>query len=146
MEAVVVNTAFPPPYPAGVPRTDTSNDFAQRLAAIRKKRGVTLQQLADRVKVHVQHLKRYEAGSSQPTLDVRRPIAKALNVTSDRLLFGDEERGPDDNLRPQFEAVNCFDPDEKQVVRSLLEGMILKHEARRWSSYSLERSNNGGKK
>jgi hypothetical protein len=41
--------------------------------------------------------------------------------------------GPDDDLRLQFDAVSRFDADEKHVVRSLLEGMILKHEAHRWS-------------
>lgn len=57
-----------------------------------------------------------------------------------RRTFGMDQRGPDDDLRLQFEAVSRFDPDEKQVVRSLLEGMILTHEARRWSSV------NGGAK
>jgi hypothetical protein len=57
-----------------------------------------------------------------------------LGVTSDQLLFGKNERGPDEELRLQFEAVSQFDAEEKQVVRSLLEGMILKHEARRWST------------
>jgi transcriptional regulator with XRE-family HTH domain len=111
---------------------------------LRRERGLTQQQLAERVAVDVQQLKRYEAGSSQPTLDVIRKMALALNVSSDRLLFGEEERGPDDDLRLQFEAINSFDPEEKQVVRSLLEGMILKHEARRWSS-SFERPKTGGK-
>lgn len=144
METLSVNTVFLPAYSAGVPRTDSSLDFAVRLAALRKERGLTQIQLAERVEVHIQQLKRYEAGSSQPTRDVIRNMAKALNVTSDCLLFGDEERGPDDDLRLQFEAVNRFGPDEKQVVRSLLEGMILKHEARRWTS-SLAAAKNGGK-
>jgi hypothetical protein len=34
----------------------------------------------------------------------------------------------------QFEAVSRFDPEEKKIIRSLLDGMILKHEARRWST------------
>ena len=34
----------------------------------------------------------------------------------------------------QFEAVGRFSEDEKQTVRELLEGMILKHEARRWDA------------
>ncbi|MGO9130068.1 MAG: helix-turn-helix domain-containing protein, partial [Bryobacteraceae bacterium] len=79
-------------------------------------------------------LRRYEAGASQPTLDVIRRLATALSVSADLLLFGKDERGPDDDLRLQFEAVSRFGAEEKQVVRSLLEGMILKHEARRWSS------------
>ena len=115
-----------------MPRKPPTHDFHERLAALRKEKGLTQQQLADKVKVHVQQLKRYEAGSSQPTLDVIRNLAKALGVTSDRLLFGADERGPDDDLKLQFEAVSKFDPEEKKVVRSLLEGMILKHEARRW--------------
>jgi hypothetical protein len=35
-----------------------------------------------------------------------------------------------------LEAVSRFDEDEKRVIRSLLEGMILKHDARRWQSVS----------
>jgi K+/H+ antiporter YhaU regulatory subunit KhtT len=57
------------------------------------------------------------------------------------LLFGKDERGPDDDLRMQFEAVTRFDEEEKRAVRSLLEGMILKHEARRWQTLS-----NGGER
>jgi len=43
------------------------------------------------------------------------------------------------------EAVSRFDAEEKQVVRSLLEGMILKHEARRWSSGNGRVNRGGGK-
>jgi transcriptional regulator with XRE-family HTH domain len=109
-------------------------DFPQRLAALRKEHGLTQQTLAARVGVHVVQLRRYEAGASQPTLEVIRKLATALSVSADLLLFGKDERGPDEELRLQFEAVSRFDADEKRVVRSLLEGMILKHEARRWSS------------
>lgn len=93
---------------------------------------------ADFVSVHVVQLRRYEAGSSQPTLDVIRRLAAALQVSADLLLFGDNQRGPDDDLKLQFEAVSLFDPEEKRVVRSLLDGMILKHEARRWSASEKE--------
>ena len=136
MEFLNVNM---PPLPSSlgsVPATASLKDFARRLAALRKEKGLTQQQLADRIQTHVQQLKRYEAGSSQPTLDAIRKLAIALGVTSDQLLFGKDERGPDDELRLQFEAVTRFDPEEKQVVRSLLEGMILKHEARRWQTVS----------
>lgn len=97
---------------------------------------MTQQQLSERVGVHVQQLKRYEAGSSQPTLDVIRNLAIALGATADQLLFGKDERGPDEDLRLQFEAVSRFSPEEKKVIKSLLDSMILTHEARRWSSGS----------
>ncbi|MFT4508081.1 hypothetical protein [Caballeronia sp. 15711] len=40
----------------------------------------------------------------------------------------------------QFEAVSQFSPEEKQTVRELLEGLILKHEARRWSARTAQKS------
>jgi transcriptional regulator with XRE-family HTH domain len=138
MQSLYVNHAPPSPYPAFVARTDSANDFSERLTALRKERGLTQQALADRIGGHVQQLKRYEAGSSQPTLEVIRKLATALSVSSDQLLFGKDERGPDDDLRLQFEAISRFDEEEKHVVRSLLEGMILKHEARRWQNVSSE--------
>ncbi len=42
-------------------------------------------------------------------------------------------RGPGD-LRLRVEAVSRFDPEEKKIIRSLPDGMILKHEARNWSA------------
>jgi transcriptional regulator with XRE-family HTH domain len=136
MESLEVNPIPLVSYAAVVPRSQTENDFAQRLAFLRKQRSFTQQQLSERVGVHVQQLKRYEAGSSQPTLDVIRNMAVALGVTADQLLFGKDERGPDEDLRLQFEAVSRFSAEEKKVLRSLLDSMILTHEARRWSSRS----------
>jgi transcriptional regulator with XRE-family HTH domain len=130
-----VNTPPVISYPGVVPRSQidqhAASDFPQRLAALRRQRGLTQQQLADRVGVHAQQLKRYEAGASQPTLDVIRNLAVALGTTSDYMLFDKEERGPDDDLRLQFEAVSRFDAEDRKTARALLDGLILRHEAKR---------------
>lgn len=120
----------------------TAVEFPQRLADLRKQHSLTQAKLAERIGMHVVQLRRYEAGTSQPTLDVIRKLSTALQVSADMLLFGKDERGPDDDLRLQFEAVSRFDDEEKRVVRSLLEGMILKHEARRGQNVS----NGGGER
>lgn len=106
--------------------------LAQRLVAIRKQRGMTQQVVADEVGVHVTQLRRYEAGTAQPTADVLRRLAIALRTSADTLLFGEDERGPDEELRLQFEAACRLDPDEKHLVKEVVEGIILKHDARRW--------------
>lgn len=105
-------------------------DFAHRLAALRKERGLTQQALADLVQVHLTQINRYETGDSQPMLDVIRRLAIALTVTTDELIFGKDERGPDDDLRLQFEAISQFDEEDKELARGLLEGLILKHQAK----------------
>lgn len=109
-----------------------SMDFPERLVHLRKHKQLTQQALADTAGVSASILKRYESGKAQPTLPVLRRLAIALGVSGDALLFDKDERGPDDDLRLHFEAVARMSPEEKQVVRSLLEGMILKHDAKRW--------------
>jgi len=106
--------------------------LAERLVTIRKQRGMTQQALADEAGVHVTQLRRYEAGSAQPTADVLRRLAIALRTGADALLFGENERGPDEELRLQFEAVCRLDPEEKRLVREVVEGIILRHDAKRW--------------
>ncbi len=109
-------------------------DFPQRLVALRKEKGLTQQALADKVGVHVMQIRRYEGGNSQPTLDVIRRLAIALSVSADTLLFDPEDRGPSDDLRLQFEALSQFDPEARKVAKTVLDGLILQHQARRLAS------------
>jgi transcriptional regulator with XRE-family HTH domain len=109
-------------------------DFPQRLATLRKERALTQQALADHVGVHVSQIRRYEAGDSTPTLDVLRKLAIALSVSADTLVFDTDERGPDEDLRLQFEATTRLSDDEKRVVKTVIEGILLSHEAKRWAA------------
>jgi transcriptional regulator with XRE-family HTH domain len=109
-------------------------DFPERMAALRKAKGLTQQALADKVSVHLTQIQRYERGAVQPTLDVIRRLAIALSVSADVLIFDKDERGPDDDLKLQFEAISRMSKDEKKIIKALLDGMILKHEAQRWST------------
>lgn len=112
--------------------------FPSRLIQLRKALGMTQNGLSDVAELHVNQIRRYEAGTAQPTLDALIRLAKVLHVRLDDLVFGEQERGPSDDLALQFEAVSQFSEAEKQTVRELLEGMILKHEARRWDSARAE--------
>jgi transcriptional regulator with XRE-family HTH domain len=106
--------------------------FPERLAALRKKKGLTQQVLADHVGSSVIQVHRYESGTSQPTLDVIRKLSLALGVTADELIFDSDERGPDEDLKLQFEAVSRFDPEARKVAKEVLDSLILKQEAKRW--------------
>ena len=115
-------------------RTLMRMDFHKRLAQLRKDKGLTQDALASAAGINVSQIKRYETGASQPGLDALRKLAIALGVSTDLLLFDKDERGPDDELRLLFEAVTRFDKEGKRVARTLLESLILKQEAKRWTS------------
>ena len=105
--------------------------FSERLGRLRKQRQLTQQALADLAGIHLTQIQRYEAGSAQPTLDVMKKLAVALTASTDWLIFEDDERGPDDELRLHFEALRQFDEDERKTLLDVLDGLILKHQARR---------------
>ena len=106
MQSLLVNASPASLYPVLVARIDSNSDFHSCLATIHKESGLTQQALADRIDSQVQQLKRYEAGSYQPTREVVRNLASALSVCSDQLLFGKDECGPDDDLRLQLGTVS----------------------------------------
>lgn len=109
-------------------------DFPERLARIRKEKGLTQLELAEKSGVSVIQIRRYEGGSAQPSMELIRKLAIALCTTADLLVFDKDERGPDDDLRLQFEAISKFRTEEKKIVKAILEGLILRHEAKRWAT------------
>jgi transcriptional regulator with XRE-family HTH domain len=56
-----------------------------RLRALRKRRGVTLEQLADITGISVSTLSRLESGRRRPTLELLLPLARAHRVPLDEL-------------------------------------------------------------
>lgn len=104
--------------------------FSARLIALRKDKGLTQQALADVTHIHVQQIKRYEAGTSEPSAEALRKIARTFSISTDWLLFEDGERGPSDDLRLQFEAISHMPEEERHIVKALLEGMILKYQTK----------------
>ena len=112
----------------------TTMSIAQRLVTLRKQKGLTQQVLANSIGLHITQIKRYEAGSSQPSLEALKKIAQTFRVTTDSLIFELDELEPDEDLRLQFKAVSNMPEEERQIVKQLLEGMIIKYEAERWSS------------
>jgi transcriptional regulator with XRE-family HTH domain len=115
-------------------RTFFMMSLAKRLIVLRKQKNLTQQQMADTLGIHVNSLKKYEAEQALPSLDALKKIAIALHVSTDFLLFEEHERGPSDDLALQFEAVSQMPDDEQMVVREVLEGLIIKHQSRRWDS------------
>jgi len=107
-------------------------NFPTRLAQLRKNQGYSQQRLADAVGMHINQIKRYETDAAQPTLEALVKLAKALHVSLDALVFEEDERGPGDDLRLQFEAVSQLLEGEQAVVREVLEGLIIKYQTRRW--------------
>ena len=117
-----------------------SMTFPSRLISLRKERGLSQQAMAEAIGIHANSWKKYESGQAQPSLDVLKKIAMALHVSTDFLLFEEHERGPNDDLVLQFEAVSQLPAAEQSVVKDVLESLVLKYQARRWDTVRAEAS------
>ena len=110
-------------------------NFSARLLHARKSQGLTQQSLAEAAELHINQIRRYETGASQPTLEGLIKLAKALHISLDELVFDDNQRGPStDRMKLLFEAIEGLTEEEQNIIRELLEGMIVKYEARRWTN------------
>jgi len=108
--------------------------FAERLSKIRQGKNLSFPDLARHTGIHATQLRRYEKGESQPTLDVLRRLSVVLNVPGDLLLFDDEERTPPEDFILQFEALSHLNQEEKRTVRMVIDGIILRHQASKWTN------------
>lgn len=116
--------------------------IAARLIIIRREHSLTQQEMANKINMHVNQVRRYESGSAQPSLEALKKISVAMSVTIDSLVFEDAERGPDEELMLQFEALTQFTEDEKRVAKELLESLILKHNAKRAFAGQIKQAGN----
>lgn len=86
--------------------------------------------LADAAQTDKSQIKRYEAGTAQPTLEALVRLAKVLHLSLDMLVFDDAEPGPSDDLALQLEAVSHMLEEEKPIIKALLGGMIIKYQTK----------------
>ncbi|WP_339484732.1 hypothetical protein, partial [Pseudomonas sivasensis] len=88
---------------------------------------------------HFSQLRRYEAGTTQPTIEVFRRTVLALSVSADMLLFDEGERGPDDLLKLQFEANSKLDDKEREALETVISSVLHMHDAKRWTQGASKR-------
>ncbi|MCU6677667.1 helix-turn-helix domain-containing protein [Leclercia tamurae] len=109
-------------------------NFGKRLARIRKEQKMTQIVLSEISGCHINMVRRYEANKVQPSLDVIRRLSVALSTSADSLVFSEDERCQQDELKMLFEAAGSLSPEEKDVAKALLESLIMRHNANRFAS------------
>jgi transcriptional regulator with XRE-family HTH domain len=105
--------------------------FGRNLVRVRKDKGFTQEDLVKKSGVAISQIRRYEADKTSPTLDVILRLVKALGVSIDELAFGKltgvaSGKIMDRELLEQFEMISGMDAEEKNAVKKILEGVIVK--------------------
>jgi len=112
-------------------------ELGENLRQIRKERRLTQQQLAELLDVQQRVVSRWETGVAKPHLNHIVQLAKVLEVSLDRLVFGEDVDAP----MPSFEIRNrrlkelCRQVDEldqadQEVVCTVMDSLIRKEQVK----------------
>ncbi|MCR5609539.1 MAG: helix-turn-helix domain-containing protein [Lachnospiraceae bacterium] len=100
--------------------------FAERLAELLKKHGITQKELAERVGVTEATMSRYMHSERIPKSEIIANIATALHTTSDYLL-GTEEKGNIENDYPRIirliarNSASMTQEQKNAIIKALIE-------------------------
>ena len=111
------------------PRTDTSAHFGKRLAQLRKSKGVTQVELAQKIGCTQRVVAYYESESEHIPTNLLVPIAKALKVSVDELVGLKNESLKTTNnaaLWRKLKKAEGLPPKERKTLIDLLNVLLSK--------------------
>jgi len=105
-------------------------ELGQRIAALRRERGLTQVQLAEHLGVAQQTLAHYEAGRLRLLAGVLTTLAEHLGVSVETLIgtpikrSGAGKRGPAPKIQQQLEQVSRLPKAKQRAIVQLLDSML----------------------
>lgn len=90
-----------------------SKDFGKRVAALRKEKGLTQSELAEKLNISNKAISRWETGEGYPEITILPSLAKELGVTVDELLNDSNE---DQSFEANPENFNTFEHKKREDI------------------------------
>jgi transcriptional regulator with XRE-family HTH domain len=109
-------------------QTALSADFPAKLKDLRKKRGWSQGQLAQKIGADLQRISKYERGVIWPTMDLTVKMAKVFDVSVDFLIRDDKTAAvskiKNQKLLNKLEVINNLPEDDQETAISFLDAFI----------------------
>lgn len=105
--------------------------FGENLKRLRVEKGISQEDMAKKIKIHANHVSRYERGLSAPSIEVVEKMAKLLDVSIDELVSGSvneriEKNIADRELLNIFQKVQNLEAPQLAVVKDVVSAYLLK--------------------
>jgi len=96
--------------------------FNEKIKVLRKNMGMSQQELAAKLFIHVTHLSKMENGHLTPSIDIVQRMMKVFAVSADQLLNDDENKV----VEIQNHELNEQLDDEKNALVRIINSMLTK--------------------
>lgn len=102
-----------------------------KIKRLRKAKGLSQKEVAAMAGVHAAHFSRLETGKYQPSIEILRKIAQALDVTTDYLLNEEADdfspiKVEDKTLAERIKLIDTLEVDEKNALLKIIDAMLTK--------------------
>ena len=115
---------------AGRPSLHEAPPFGQRLATVRKTRGLSQTQLAKLLGKSREMIDYYERRAKNPSMEVILKAAEVLHIPANELLGGEvkfnRKPGPPSRLQELTEKLSDLPRTKQRVIVEMLEGFLQK--------------------
>jgi Predicted transcriptional regulators len=113
--------------------------LGDRIKLLRKQKGLSQTDLAKQVGISYAQVGRYETKGAQPSAEVLKKIADALDVSPDFLINGSSDDKAEANLTDveliqHFKAIEQMDEEDKNVIKKLIDAFITKKKIQQLAS------------
>jgi transcriptional regulator with XRE-family HTH domain len=103
--------------------------LGNRILDLRKKKNWSQTDLANAVGITYAQIGRYETKGAQPSAEVLKKIANALDTTTDYLMYGDKDEKTraaleDTELLQQFKEVEKMSNEDKKTLKNVIDAFI----------------------
>ncbi len=102
----------------------------EKIKALRKKKGISQQELSNSVGIHLSHASRLENGHFQPSLDVLKGLVKLFDVTADYLIDENtdtyEVEIRNKGVAERIRLVDNLDERERDALMTMVDVMLTK--------------------
>ncbi len=104
----------------------------RRIKELRKEKGLTQGELAQKIDVDIKMISYYENGKSVPSIDVLIKLAETFDVTVDYLLFEDTPKRPlhqsgDPELIEQMANLDKLTEEDRSSLKHIINSLVAKN-------------------
>ena len=115
-------------------------NISERIQLLRKQKGLSQNELAEKVNISKAQMSRYISKNVQPPADILKNLADVLGVSVDFLLSGDTDQKAIENLShvevlQQYKEVDNLPEEERKTIIKVISALLRDYKARQ--AYSL---------
>ena len=109
----------------------TKLSLGTRLSGLRKEKGLSQDELAEKINCNGREISRWENNRITPSIEVLEKIARFFNISLDYLVFEEIPKVPltfkNHKLITTFEALEELPEEDKKALLILIESVIAKN-------------------